>query len=239
MRPIEQGPDQSRHDHFSRGFLAIRANAATNVVETFNQSSPTAFRAHRADSACCLEGLLTGITNKVRCEIDVGALLLRLVDPHPLRWRHASQPHRHGVSQEVTVRDREIRNGSKRAKVNLLVGRPAWVPRPGADSSRVAVDRDHTIVRQHVCTQRAEAEPLVGRSFEATVVQVESIYIDDDIGHSQPDLPAELTCSGRPSTPAFIDPPSSFGMRVRNRPQGRFQCFWGLPALLRLRVRDA
>ncbi len=37
-----------------------------------------------------------------------------------------------------------------------------------------------------------------------------------------------LTVPSRPRILISIDPPSSFGTRVRNRPQGRFQCFWAL-----------
>lgn len=68
---------------------------------------------------------------------------------------------------------------------DLLIGRPAWIPWSGADASSVVVDRDHAVVRQQGRAQGSEIEPLVGRSFETTVVQVEPIYVDDDISHGQ------------------------------------------------------
>ncbi len=77
-------------------------------------------------------------------------------------------------------------------------------------------------------TQRAKIEPLIRRTLDSSVVEIETVDIDVDFGHCI----QALTDIIRSNTILVnfqltqLHPPAFFGIRVRGQPQGWPQSFY-------------
>ena len=78
----------------------------------------------------------------------------------------------------MSIRNGQVRNRPECSQVNLLIGGGTWIVGPGAYSRRVVVDVLNGVIWQQFLRQLCDVEPLVGRTFEGTVVEVEAVYVD-------------------------------------------------------------
>lgn len=52
-----------------------------------------------------------------------------------------------------------------------------------ADDCGKLLDRLDWVIREHSMTQRAKIKPLIRRALDRSVVQIESVDVDADLGH--------------------------------------------------------
>jgi hypothetical protein len=71
-----------------------------------------------------------------------------------------------------------MRNGRKRSKIRLLSLRLLRVPRASRDDRGEVANPVDCVAREQASAERVEIQPLMGRSAEASVIQVEAIDIN-------------------------------------------------------------
>lgn len=90
------------------------------------------------------------VSQQVRRNIDVGALLLRL-DDLAVSWTAGNRNgdgHRHFAGQEVTEDDLHVRKGGQSPQEGILASGLAGVATPGADPRSEVFDPDNVILGQ-------------------------------------------------------------------------------------------
>jgi len=115
------------------------------------------------------------VINHVNRNVQVSALLFRRLEmsitcelTRPVRAENR-------LPLEVTLNDANERQCVERLEEYKLVG----LRQPSFDARREVLDRDHVVVVPQPDAESLQIEPLIWRVFDRTVVQVESVDVDD------------------------------------------------------------
>lgn len=90
--------------------------------------------------------------------------------------------------------DSEIGNGAKSSQINLLPRSLLRITRARGDQCREVSDSVDLVVRQKTRAEGREIKPLIGRSANATIIEVESVHVDVGLQSQKKQKP--LDCSG-------------------------------------------
>ena len=147
-----------------------------------------------------------GIRQKMRSEVDIRTLFLRLDHTHEwtLTDGGPSELHLDGMTREVTQNNLAVWQSIQRSPVDRL---PRSCSTPTHARSKEFDGLDFIVIREQSQEHLLEIQPLVGRALYGSVVEIEPIYVADRLQSKAPTQKAEAPSRRRrPRGPDFEEP---------------------------------